>query len=89
MFLKLVHRVIFIAFALLLSNCITQFIPAVNEDKELLVVEGLITDKPDTNTIKLSRSRPLGARAVARPVKGMHRYNFRRSGQYVQSEGNC
>ena len=68
--LKSVQRVVIISFAFLLSNCITQFIPQVNEDKELLVVEGLITDRPDTNTIKLSRSRPLGARAVAKPVKG-------------------
>ena len=59
-----------ISLLLLLNSCVTQFIPKVNEDKELLVVEGLITDQPDTNTIKLSKSLPLGKRSVANPLKG-------------------
>jgi hypothetical protein len=45
-----------ITFILLLTipvSCITQFIPKTNEIKEFLVVEGLITDQPRANTIKL------------------------------------
>src|SRR5664279_3115661 len=68
--MKSTQKIILISFLLLLSSCVTQFIPKVNEDKELLVVEGLITDQPDTNFIKLSRSLPLGTRGVSNPVKG-------------------
>jgi hypothetical protein len=64
------QKIVPISFLLLLSSCVTQFIPKVNEDKELLVVEGLITDQPDTNIIKLSKSLSLGTRNVSNPVKG-------------------
>lgn len=68
--MKSIQKIKLISLLLLLSSCVTQFIPKVNEDKELLVVEGLITDQPDTNTIKLSRSLPLGTRGVSNRVKG-------------------
>lgn len=68
--MKPIQRIILISFSLLFNSCITQFIPQTNEDKELLVVGGLITDQPDTNTIKLSRSLPLGKKSVANPVTG-------------------
>jgi hypothetical protein len=64
------EKILLISFLLLLNSCIKQFIPQTNEDKELLVVGGLITDQPDTNTIKLSRSLPLGKKSVANPVTG-------------------
>jgi len=70
MLMKSIQKIILISSLLLLNSCITQFIPQTNEDKELLVVEGLITDQPDTNTIKLSKSLPLGKRSVANPLKG-------------------
>jgi len=53
-----------------ISGCIVQFIPETDEDKDILVVEGIITDQPEVNTIKLSRSLPLGSKNVAKPVKG-------------------
>lgn len=62
--------IIIIAILLFLSSCITQFIPRTTEDKELLVVEGLITDKPGVNTIKLSKSVPLGIVSNAKPLSG-------------------
>lgn len=55
---------------LLQSSCITQFIPQTSEDKEILVVEGLITDQPGSSSIKLSRSLPLGGRSTVRPLSG-------------------
>ncbi len=55
---------------LFLNGCISQFIPNTKEGKEMLIVEGLITDKPGTNMIKLSRSMPLGKRSTANPVSG-------------------
>jgi hypothetical protein len=47
-----------------------QFIPEIYEEQELLVVEGLITDQPGPDTIKLSKSLPLGEKSAARPVSG-------------------
>lgn len=47
-----------------------MFIPEITESQDLLVVEGLITDQPGINTIKLSLSMPLGKRADAIPLGG-------------------
>jgi hypothetical protein len=55
---------------LLLNSCIAQFVPRIGEEKELLVVQGLITDQDVTDTIKLSKSWPLGETSTARPVSG-------------------
>lgn len=66
--MKHTWKIIFLL--LFLNSCISQFIPQTNETKELLVVEGLITDQPGVNTIKLSRSLPLGRKSIANPVKG-------------------
>jgi hypothetical protein len=70
MMIKPIQKVILISFLLLINSCITQFVPKTNEDKKILVVEGLITDQQDTNTIKLSLSLPLGKRNISNPVKG-------------------
>lgn len=52
------------------AGCIEQFTPATGEDKNLIAVEGLITDQPGQNFIKLSTSQPLGLRSVAKPLSG-------------------
>ena len=54
----------------LFNSCITQFIPAAGVTTDLLVVEGLITDQPGENAIKLSITMPLGGRSTARPLSG-------------------
>jgi len=51
-----------------LSGCITQFTPETEEEKELLVVEGLITDQPGPYSIKLSKSMPFGKKSEASPL---------------------
>jgi hypothetical protein len=53
-----------------LSGCITEYYPDIKEEKELLVVEGLITDQNLASTIKLSLSLPLGERIDATPLSG-------------------
>lgn len=53
-----------------LTGCIVQFTPETEEEKELLVVEGLITDQPGPNTIKLSKSLPFGKKSEAKPLSG-------------------
>jgi hypothetical protein len=64
------HKIYFILLTLIMTGCVAQFIPQVEEEKELLVVQGLITDQPVRDTIKLSRSLPLGQVSAARPVSG-------------------
>ncbi len=53
-----------------LTGCITEFVPVTEEKKELLVVEGLITDQPGINTVKLSKSMPFGKKSEAKPLSG-------------------
>lgn len=57
-------------FLLLMNSCIVQFIPETGEDQDLLVVEGLITDLPGPNSIKLSKSLPLGGNNDTKPFIG-------------------
>ncbi len=55
---------------LIFAGCITQFVPETKEDPNLLVVEGLITDQPEANIVKLSKSMPLGKMATVKPLTG-------------------
>ena len=68
--MKLLQNVLLILFLILTNSCVTKFIPKTSEDKEIIVVEGLITDQPVTYKIKLSKSLPLGEKNLARPVTG-------------------
>jgi hypothetical protein len=43
-------------FIILFAGCITEFIPALNENEEMLVVEGLITDQPGEDTVKIYKT---------------------------------
>ena len=52
------------------GSCIKMFVPAISENPDMLVVEGLITDQPGQNTVKLSTSMPLGGRNAATPLSG-------------------
>jgi hypothetical protein len=55
---------------LIISGCITKFLPETDEDPNLLVVEGMITDQQEVYKIKLSRSMPLGKNITLKPLKG-------------------
>jgi hypothetical protein len=68
--MKSINYIIAILFLLIIPGCITQFVPETDEDQNLLVVEGMITDQPEVNTIKLSRSMPLGRKIALKPMKG-------------------
>lgn len=63
-------QILLFSILLLLNSCIAQFIPEIDEEKELLVVQGLITNQMQPDTIKLSKSLPLGEISAARPVTG-------------------
>jgi hypothetical protein len=61
---------IIIAVILSLSGCVTKFMPEIEESRELLVVEGLITDQPETNRIRLTKSMPLDKKSTIKPIVG-------------------
>lgn len=65
-----VRQILIFSFLLLLNSCVAKFFPEIDEGTELLVVEGLITNKPEVNTIKLSKSLPMGEKSAARPQSG-------------------
>jgi len=67
---KSFHQFSLVLLLLFTNSCITQFIPDINEEKELLVVEGLITNEPVSNTINLSVSLPVGKMSETRPLSG-------------------
>jgi Domain of unknown function (DUF4249) len=63
-------KFIIILFLVFLNSCIVQFVPQIEEEKEVLVVQGLITDQHETDTIKLSESLALGQLDKPKPVTG-------------------
>lgn len=54
----------------IISGCVTKFLPEINEDTNLVVVEGLITDQYEPYTIKLSSSMQLGKKLNLKPLRG-------------------
>jgi hypothetical protein len=68
--MKKSYLTILVLSLLIQIGCTVQFIPETDEDKDLLVVEGMITDQNRKYTIKLSKSLPLGKPMVAKPLKG-------------------
>jgi hypothetical protein len=67
--MKSMQKITIFLCLLLIAGCVEPFIPTTNEDKQLLVVEGLITDQPVKYVIKLSKSFPLGTtKNVLKPV---------------------
>lgn len=65
------QRIIGFGFILfLVIGCSVEFIPDSEENKEQLVVEGMITDQNRISRIRLSRSLPVGKPLVRKPVRG-------------------
>jgi hypothetical protein len=65
---NMVRPVALFLLLLMMNTCVTEFVPDLEEDEQLLVVQGMITDQPETDTIFLSRSLPLGPKKDAVPV---------------------
>lgn len=61
-----------ISFSVLLglTGCITEFYPRIDEAQSLLVIHGLITDQPEVNVIKLSKSHSLELKEKSEPLPG-------------------
>jgi hypothetical protein len=68
--MKRFSKFILIILIILLNSCITEFVPQISEENVMMVVEGLITDQPGPNLIKLSSSLPLGEKNEAIPLSG-------------------
>jgi hypothetical protein len=92
------HQVFLLSIVVLINSCIVEYFPKIVEEKEMLVVEGLITDQPGTNTFRLSKTLPLG-KLYAKPLKGCkvsisddlgHIFNLKetRDGTYVTDSAN-
>jgi hypothetical protein len=68
--MKIISKILLALSILLCSSCVTEFIPKTTEDQEMLVVEGLITNRPEAYAIKLSRPFHLGLNNVSHPLSG-------------------
>ena len=55
---------------LALTGCITEFYPKTGESQSLLVVQALLTDQPEKNVVKLSRSHSLELKEKSLPLEG-------------------
>jgi hypothetical protein len=51
--------ILFFAMTFFTGSCITEFIPETGENADMLVVEGLITNKAGNTTVKLSKAQSL------------------------------
>jgi hypothetical protein len=67
-FVKILLSVLMLLLHWIPEACVTEFIPRVKETRELLVVEGLITDQHVSNKVKLSLSLPFGKKSEAVPL---------------------
>ena len=68
--MKLNTTLILLVIILFVTGCVSKFMPEIDENRELLVVEGMITDQPETNRIRLTKSLPLGKKTNIKPVPG-------------------
>jgi hypothetical protein len=68
--MKIIKSLIIVVIILFATGCVSKFMPEIDENRELLVVEGMITDQPETNRIRLTKSLPLGKKANIKPVPG-------------------
>jgi len=67
---KALLQFVLISSLFITGSCVTEFLPDIKEEKELLVVEGLISDQLLTYKINLSKSLPFGERSDAIPFTG-------------------
>jgi hypothetical protein len=92
--MKLKIRIVLLSILLVTGGCITKFLPEITDQKDLLVVEGMITDRNETYSVKLSMSQVLGKITTKNPLTyatvtvtddAGHLYNFfeRSQGLYL------
>ena len=67
--MRTLKSILYLAILLLLNGCIVQFIPDINEEQNMLVVEGMVTNQNRKYTVKLSRSVAVGSKQKPIAVK--------------------
>ena len=67
--MKVLRLFIFLLLMFLTGNCITPFFPETEEEMDMLVVSGMITDQYGINTVRLTRSVPLERQNIERPYR--------------------
>ena len=65
-----IFKIVLLSILILINSCIYPYTPETTENEELIIVEGMITDQPEVNTIKLHMSVPLWKVANEKPLKG-------------------
>jgi len=68
--MKALRLFILLILIFLAGNCITPFLPETEEEKDMLVVKGMITDQYVIDSVKLTRSVPLDKKNLERPYTG-------------------
>lgn len=68
--MRLIRYTIIFSIFLAATGCITEFIPETTENQELMIVEGLITNQKEVNTVKLSKSQSLLSKTKGTPYPG-------------------
>jgi len=66
--MKYFKLILLLLFAL--AGCVTEYVPDLDENEELLVVEGLITDQPGQNTILIYKTLPIWTRDFRTDLNG-------------------
>lgn len=66
--MKTVHLPIFLFYIIVFSTCIDSFDPGIESAGRKLVVDGLITNLPDTYTVRLTYSEPYNNDSLTLPV---------------------
>lgn len=51
------------------TGCVTEYLPELREREILITVEGIITDLPGTDTIRIYRSLPLWTKEPRQPIR--------------------
>ncbi len=54
--MKYVILILFFLVFIQFAGCVSEYIPGLNENEEMLVVEGLITDQPGKSTINIYKT---------------------------------
>jgi len=67
--MKILRLFIFLLLIFLTGNCITPFFPEAEEEMDMLVVSGMITDLYGVNSVRLTRSVPLERENIERPYR--------------------
>jgi hypothetical protein len=68
--MKTLQRILILLILVNTDSCIIDYVPKIGDYEEVLVVEGLITDQPGINTIRISKSLPLWKKLSPLPLTG-------------------